>query len=113
MNMISGKVCAPNKVRIGAHELVTDANLGAVNSAVTVGLRPTDGEVESGENKVQATAKSVEFTGADYIIQLRDGEGNTIQLRQSANSIPAVGGQVNVHFAPANVHVFGLDGERL
>ena len=113
MNLVSGAVCAPNRVRIGEHELATDAELGAAGMPVTIGLRPTDGEVGGSDCTVKGVVEATEFIGADCNVSIRCGENLILRLRHTANRIMKSGVEVDINFSPSSVHVFGENGTRL
>ncbi len=113
MNMLQGECVGRRKIRIGSTVMGTDASVDEATGTVTVGLRPTDGEISAGNNALHGVVEAVEFIGSDSIATVSVEGAETLQIRFSANNVPEQGAEVCVHFSPANVHVFGRNGERL
>ena len=114
MNFLQASSAGGNRVRLDGCELLTEVEVGAPGRPLTVGLRPTDGQVDAGDaNAIKGQVVQTEFTGADVILTLKFGSSSTLRLRSSGRRQDASGQQVAVAFSPGDVHVFDAAGLRL
>ncbi|EMA52564.1 MULTISPECIES: ABC transporter ATP-binding protein [Halococcus] len=80
----------------------------------TLGVRPEDLAIATGDGHIDTVVDVVEPMGADNFIYLQPAEGSgEITARVDSEYHPEPGSTISLGFDPADVHFFGEDGERV
>ena len=114
MNFLEAISAGGNAVRLGNTILRTGAQAGPEGRPLIVGLRPTDGQFETGyNNTISGNITQSEFTGADIIQTLDLGNLSKLRIRMQSQQKSKIGSEVTLSFPSEAIHLFDKDGARI
>ncbi len=89
------------------------AGLQAAQEDVTVCVRPEAFTLGGGEIRTTGTILLVEYLGSEALLHTQTKSGATSLLQTSGQHDYAKGQEIEFGFGPADLHVFGADGNRI